>query len=362
MRRSLYHGSSTAGRRHPRTHALLWHYGLLFALLGAALTFLSIVISRAGPASLGDLVSDGIQALGVVGIAIFSIGVVGVLLDFPEWRKYFQDRLADIVRDKAYLSTLSREELVVLQTATLEAFFGADNIDAEGSFLKYFQRRIHNLIGSPYREDSHDSVAVELDAENNCLVVTDTMTYICRAVGDQLQEYIDWSPEHDEFEEIEDLQVRLRGEFVQEAIDIGAHTIISGGLRETRYSYDDIRDRFGTDLGEMHFPLYKLSPSDGLRVEIQAKYRLRMNRFLTWQMAQSTKRFALSVSYPKTLEPVYQTVGIPKEDYTVQTQSGLLSIYCDTWALPDSGVVVQFVRGGSMDGTEREQETGSTPP
>ena len=100
-----------------------------------------------------------------IGIAFLSLGIVGIILDLPNWQKYFQERLGEVVTQRNYLNTLGNEELIALQTATLKAFFKVEDIDREGSLLNFFHSRIHKLIASPFRENIASILQIERDTD-----------------------------------------------------------------------------------------------------------------------------------------------------------------------------------------------------
>lgn len=328
--------------RDNRTHALLRVYGLFLVLVGVLLTLIATALSHSIGSTPEPYISDGITAMRALGIAVFSVGLVGVLLDFPSWRRYFQDRLAEIVIERRYLRKLKPPELVALQTATLEAFFDTDEIEREGSFLHYFHERLHSLIGSPYREDSQDIVNITLDTETNSLVVKDKISYTCREVAGRMQDFIRWEPEEGEFERIDALTLRLTAPTVGQGISPPEPGQTGGMSGDIVISYEELRTNYQTTTDGFRYPLDPAIARDGLRVTIEAIYRLSEHRFLTWTMAHPTKRFSLIVHYPADLTTTYQLVGIPRGDVTVTDNPGLLSVTCTTWALPDAGLVVQF--------------------
>ena len=41
-----------------------------------------------------------------LGIAFLTMGIISIIVQFKEWKSYFQERLKDIVMDQSYLNNL----------------------------------------------------------------------------------------------------------------------------------------------------------------------------------------------------------------------------------------------------------------
>ena len=124
-------------------------------------------------------------------IAVISIGVISIIINFRDWKSYFQERLAEIIVKKSYLQTLDSSELLDLQTATLKAFFKVEDIDREGSFLNHFFLKTHSLIGSHFREDWNLLVNLDYHKENGEITADEVVSWRCRKVGDNIQKKLD---------------------------------------------------------------------------------------------------------------------------------------------------------------------------
>jgi hypothetical protein len=143
---------STPGlRRLKKTMKKIINWGTTFILVGALMAITALHIETIGGAKPSVWEKTGLEFLLDIGLAFISIGIIGIILGFKDWKRYFQERLAETIVGKDYLNTLSDGELTELQTATLKAFFKAEDIDREGSFLHSFLTRIQKLIGSPFR-------------------------------------------------------------------------------------------------------------------------------------------------------------------------------------------------------------------
>lgn len=147
-----------------------------------------------------------------VGLAFFSIGVVSCLLEMRHWTEYFKQRLADVVVEHTYLEKLSDPQIQDLQLKTWKRLFKGPHIDREGSFLKHFENRIQDLIGSPYREGTIERMLIENcddDDDIDSFRYTTTVTYRCRQVQGKLQQKVSWIPERGEFIKVNEIKFEL---------------------------------------------------------------------------------------------------------------------------------------------------------
>jgi hypothetical protein len=129
-------------------------WGMVTILFGIAIILAMILVEEMVKPSCNAAIIT-IKLTEHLGIAAIIFGLVGIIVDFPHWQKYFQERLAKTVIEREYLKTLNKPQLISLQTDTLKAFFEVDEIDREESFLDYFHAKIHGYIASPYREDTN---------------------------------------------------------------------------------------------------------------------------------------------------------------------------------------------------------------
>src|SRR5713226_8610891 len=69
------------------------------------------------------------ELLSHVGIALLLLGIVGIVLEFKNWRVYFEKRLADVYQKKEFLRTLEDAEKKILLKDVFLAYYKVDEFD-----------------------------------------------------------------------------------------------------------------------------------------------------------------------------------------------------------------------------------------
>lgn len=317
----------------------IFKLGGVFILIGGILILFSqyIIVVHNIPSS-DKLSYYFFKSLLELGFSFISMGIIGIILAFPDWQKYFQERLAEIIIERNYLDTLDESELIRLQTSTLKALFKAD-IDKEGSFLNYFHSRIQDFIGSPFRENILATLHVEISDNADRLNMSDTVSYICKKVGEQIQEKIKWSST--EFLEMQDFKIKIKcPPNYKDTCKNKCEYSNTQCCQEILFP----KEKLTTSIpGEYALDLKQFRHIDGLNVTVETKYVVLKNRHQTWQMAHPTKRFTFTIGYPKTLQIDVDPFGIAKEDELhIINKPGLYIMKYDSWALPNSGLAYTF--------------------
>lgn len=324
----------------PKEHTrkiLAW--GVVGCLLGLLAVLVALYIEVHLHTTTSLLGKVGIEFLKHIGIALLVLGLVGIILDFRDWREYFQERLAEIVVKKSYLTTLDRSQLISLQTDTLKAFFKAEDIDRKGSFLDYFHSKIRDFIGSPYREDINNIMVLAPTDEDDGYLVKDHLSYTCRKVGESIQPRVRWSIAREDIHELRDIRFTLV--IPQSLFHPDDFANQYPGIEKPRVI---VEQKDLTCEGECYeFNLMKYKDVDGLRVSIDAEYVVRRDAFFSWSFTLPSKGLALTIQYPSQLELAVEFFGMGEdEDLDINPQNGLYSMRHSSWVLPDSGLAWQL--------------------
>ncbi len=313
--------------------------GVLIMLLALYIEAVLCPVSDHVGCSISHLSRLGIELLKHLGVALVVLGLVGIILDFRDWREYFQERLAEIIVKRSYLERLDRSELISLQTDTLKAFFKVEDIDRKGSFLDYFHSKIRDFIGSPYREDTRNIMVMTPTAAGDGYLVKDHLSYTCRKVGQSIQPSISWSMDPRDVKQINDIKFTLTiptahyssAPFASKFPEFkGPKSVI------TRENLSCIKE---TASETYQLDLMKFREIDELRVSIDCEYILRKDTFLSWSFTLPSKELSITIDYPSEMDLAVQFFGIEEEDLDINNQNGLYSMHYGSWVLPNGGLV-----------------------
>lgn len=337
--------------------------GLMLMLLALHIEAVLCPISNDGGCHISHPTRLGIQLLEHLGVALIVLGLVGIMVDFRDWREYFQERLAEIVVKRSYLGTLDRNELISLQTDTLKAFFKVEDIDRKGSFLDYFHSRIRDFIGSPYREDVRNIMVLTPTSEDDGYLVKDHLSYSCRKVGESIQPTVRWSMDPTDVKQINDVRFILTIPAHQYSSTEFASRFPGIQSRSTVFEREKLTCTKESASESYHYDLVNFRAIDELRVSIDCEYILRKHAFMSWSFILPSKELTVTIDYPAQMELAVQTFGMEDEDLDEKKQDGLYSLHHSSWVLPNSGLVCQLraknVANQSSVGVKEEAQTST---
>lgn len=319
-------------------------WGGISMLLGLMLILITLYVDALfhHPQALSAVIF--LKFLDHIGIAIFTIGLIGIMVEFKDWRDYFRDRLADIIRHKTYLQTLEDDELLDIQTNVLEALYKAKRLDVEGSFLKFYNSKIRDYIASPYREDTRGVIKIEPpDVDGSC-ILEETIMYKCRkGANSSIQSEVKWhSDAPDIIGDLIDYHVTLQmpENFYQSPDFTTKYPNASGG----KIVFNKDNDRLVKSDKDHGFTLSlsEFEKVDNLLVTACIKYMIPVTKFATWFMAYPSKGFSATINYPEHLEIVMEAFGMDSNKLQITSQKGVYSLDYDSWVLPDTGLAYQL--------------------
>jgi len=307
------------------------------------LVLLALIKEDAGKAN--SSVALALKLMEHMGIALITIGIVGIIVDFPDWQKYFQARVAETIIHRNYLKTLSKPQLIDLQTDTLKAFFGLDDIDRAGSLLEFFHVKINSHIGSPYRENVHATLSIVPSDKESTYVVDDIVSYTCRKVGDYIQDQVRWSASKDEIDKLDDFKVQIRvpQNFFQSPEFKTRYPSIS--LAETIFDRNDASQKRLVPAKDGHgytLDLSEFKEIDGLYVKISVRYNIPAGRMITWRMTHPSKNVTGVVRFPSDFNNHVEVFGFDREELNEEYRAGLYTFGYNSWLLPYSGFAFDF--------------------
>lgn len=295
-------------------------------IVGIVIVLIGIVILMWGSYYDGKpLIENAKSFAQALGCSIVLAGIFGVILEWKSTRDYFGKRLSEIVLEDDYLKRLSKDRLRNLFLSIQRHIFDTEDVKKEGGFLDYFNRHLHGYIVQPYREN----VSAEMNFSkktSDILSVKDKISYRCREMNGQIQDFVQVRPEKDEFESWDYTKVTLgSGE------DMETKEYQKAELASLIENGDSLR----LDVPE------KLK-KDNLKVEIEQHYTIKKNKLQSWQMSHPTRGFKVAISYPSDLKIDTLPLLEIRDEATITNEPGYYGITYNEWMLPQSGITWTF--------------------
>ncbi len=304
--------------------------GAFFILAGIIVALGSIYIQSLRT-NIGPFESSIYNLAITLSIGIVTMGLLSIILGLKDWQVYFQQRLSDVIRQKDYIKSLNKQELVQLQRDTFRAYFDIDLDNNPNNFLSFFEKELQKLIGSPYREDVNYFMDIK-SITGNVLDIDENVRFRAKSVAGTIQDSINWIAVPDEYVSFDSAKVKIKTakRFSRDIHldDNGYYTL-----------KDDEIKVLENNLG-FRASLEKYKENDFIDVIISVSYKANRERYLSWTMSQLTDRFTITINYPDNMQATYEVLGINIDNIQVNNGRSIITIKCNTWALPNTGVVL----------------------
>ncbi len=200
------------------------------------------------------------------------------------------------------------------------------------SLARYMQAHEEGYLFEPYRENLVAEVTYDQIAED-IFLVTDKVSYICREVNGKIQDGLLWSAAPEEFIEIKALRIDIKAPVGHPKA--GKTKVLHQGEVDAATS-----KRAGVDVREVIPSEYAV---DKLRVTYDTQYIMYAKRINTWQMGTTTRDFALTLTFPKTLRVQLESfVALPEAGNLTLDRPGYFNYRYDEWMLPNDGLAWAF--------------------
>lgn len=275
------------------------------------------------------------------GMALMILGILEFVISLEDLKAYFQERLADTVMERSYLAKMGKGELVDLQTATLKAYFDDKAMDREGSFLKHFFTRIHDFIGSPFRENYISEMHITREGAD--FFLDERISFKCRKAGESIQRNVKWTSVTGEFVGDVEYTVKIKcpPEFGKMCDRNCLHKNVCG--KEIPISADHVTRKDGEPCSEINVNLDEFRHVDNLSININVKAQIHHGRFIASGVNHPTKNGQFIFHFPPDLDIIVDYFGIHFDDMNISKFDGYFSCAVDQWMLPLSGIVAQLI-------------------
>ncbi|MFY2642507.1 hypothetical protein ACOTDF_13210 [Achromobacter insuavis] len=286
---------------------------------------------------------------------LISLSVIGIVFQLKDTKEYFATTLSDLIMKESYVEKLSRPQLEKLQKTVLERYFqNSSDLNRENSFYRYFSDNLQKFIGSPYRENYVNTVALQYghgsdtdSTKERSYQVQDDLSYRLRSMGPELQNDIRWKASKDEIEELLNFSIHL-GDICIYSWPSNEEQDSASEWIDCNFSSKHPEDGLAVkiQLSEMakNRPDIRAIYLDGAIVKISAKYLVTKFNSITTKLLFPTKGFSLSVFHPTDVRCKVESYGIDIEARLIdhnKASQGFFFHYAD-WMLPNSGVYVSI--------------------
>jgi len=294
------------------------------------------------------------------GVALLIAAFVGVMFESERYSKYFLQRLANTIVKNEYLAKFSASELEGLQKTLVETRFKLDHIDVEQGFYRYFNR-LYQYIASPYREGTRATISIKYshDGDKRVFDIEDSLSFICRKVGDCTKDELKWNAEKDEIIEMGAFKVTVSipNDAFKAATFADAHpNLTREAVFDGTNQYEEL-EQYTAGHGYT-LSLKKYSGIDRLHVKVQTSYSSSVDRGLSWTMSDPSQGILLTINHPVDLKIQVDKFGVNPDELTEEPKSGVYTLEYDSWLLPDSGFAFHFLR----DEEDNDKRTKSIKP
>jgi len=258
-----------------------------------------------------------------IGITIISFALVTIILDFKSWKDYFSHIIQDILQMDSYLHSLDKARLDELLVSLLKAKLGNDKIDEKGTFFWHFKDDLLKYITEPYRENVRAHIHIETITDN--LRIKDIVTYDLYKNNCDFPQ-IKWSPDKNEFEEIESLKFYINNSLNK----VYEKKEISEIIAKNEYPIVNIQ---------------KTNNEDVVHVKIESCYLIKSDKFQYWQMMYPSKNFTFSASFSQEYSIQVKPFVLNENDLIINEDKNSYELIYNNWMLPYSGIAWSFKRG-----------------
>lgn len=331
---------------HSKISSKLFKYGSFIILVGILLGFVVNWQPTLIPNEYFNVL------LGLISHSLIVLGLVTILVDFPNWRSYFGDRLKEIILDRSYLNTLSEQELDALQYKLLKAKYKNSDINKEGSVLEYLVTTIQPYASFTYREGLNSTLVIE--EINGKLRYKEHITFALRNTDHETPYKIVWTWNKEEGIEnaIFKLQVQCPVEKISNKISCvcdfkddcaNSKPILIPSLQG---------ELPGNEIGHIVNLNEKIDSIDNVKVHLTLEYEMGVERMYYWNMSSPSKDVTMHVSIPEEYKIETFIGGMNNNEYSEDNSDPLSYIFiAPGWMLPRTGIAINLYKSEKVIAT-----------
>lgn len=268
-----------------------------------------------------------------LGIAVLSIGAIGFLLELPHWQRIFHKHIVDTITEEAYLKKFGPTELDEIQTKLMKAFFKTEDVEKADSFFRYYREKIQDFIGKPYREETSGITKIKYHpTDQNAFIVEETISFVCRRLGEDIQKEAKWTTELDEIASITSFRITVT---VPPAI--GSQAVTPRVFDQSDPELKKVAGKWGYCLS-----LEDYKGVNGLKVMVEVTYVVSRDRAFSWTMPYISKGMTCTIIFPTDLKIFTDQFVMEDIDNPCAIKSGECVFRYPYWLLPGDGLAFHF--------------------
>jgi steroid 5-alpha reductase family enzyme len=270
-----------------------------------------------------------VEVLKTFGVAGLALVIFSYWLETGAWRDYFEDTLQRIVMDQSYLAKLDDSQLKNTLINLMKARFKGKIIDQKRSFFEHFENNVANYIGSPFRERINATIYYrDCVDETSKWMVNDNLEFVCRHIGESIQEKISWAA--DEAEQVESVRIDV------------CPQLENGLYGDKEVLLPLTTEPEGINKLSKGISLANYAKCDRLKIFIEARYRQDKHRYSAWAMADPSLDIDVTIHFPEDFEIITDTFVTSEANASITSGPTYKRIVYDGWVLPEHGIVWQL--------------------
>lgn len=153
----------------------------MWILLSIALIFGGALLSAVMvtiPAPSDIWIKIVFEALRLIGASLIVVGFVEVILSIPLFRKFFDERLANLFSDDKFLNLLGKGKLKQIFRDSLKIIHKSKDIEKADSLFNLVNNQILSYLSRPYRDNFSETISMEkIDNKHFKTTVTISFDY-----------------------------------------------------------------------------------------------------------------------------------------------------------------------------------------
>lgn len=173
--------------------------------------------------------------------------------------------------------------------------------------------------------------------------VTETIAYVCKKSGSEIQKSVDWGADLGEFTNISSIAVSVK--YPQQHSSKGELVVLFDSKQQA--DWDATAKAVLEGKKTIKIPLDTYKDIDDLIVIVDSEYVVPYDHFQYWQMAHPTRNFDMMTRFPEGSDIQIKPLVLNEELCRNTSGTGYRRVIYDSWMLPKSGVAWRIFKSST---------------